>query len=200
MRHTFEAHSTEPFFMLICGIDGCTSSFTTLSGISSHLSRKHLTASEPTDDSDNPCRFSTPPAASVSVMEYSEHEDSLPCSDSNSFGDPDIDMDCDNFPLTPCGGARRSAALFLLTLKERFRATQTTVDFAVSQVNCIAKHIVEDIHSTVWSKLEEHFEDANSSLIPDLTDCFLVSDPFNGLDTHHKQDKFYKEHFKLVVS
>ena len=158
MRHTFEAHSTEPFFMLICGIDGCTSSFTTLSGISSHLSRKHLTASEPTDDSDNPCRFSTPPAASVSVMEYS---------DSNSFGDPDIDMDCDNFPLTPCGGARRSAALFLLTLKERFRATQTTVDFAVSQVNCIAKHIVEDIHSTVRSKLEEHFEDANSSLIPD---------------------------------
>ena len=97
MRHTFEAHFTEPFFLLICGIDGCTSSFTTLSGISSHLSRKHLTASEPTDDSDNPCRFSTPPAASVSVMEYSEHEDSLPCSDSNSFGDPDIDMDCDNF-------------------------------------------------------------------------------------------------------
>lgn len=45
------------------------------------------------------------------------------------------------------GGAKRSAALYLLTLKERYRLTQTALNFAVSQVGFMTDYISQDIRS-----------------------------------------------------
>ena len=41
MRHCFEAHSTSPNFFFTCGVHGCPQTFTKLSAMLSHLSRKH---------------------------------------------------------------------------------------------------------------------------------------------------------------
>lgn len=41
MRHSFEAHSSSANFTFTCGVDGCPRSFATLSGMMSHLNRKH---------------------------------------------------------------------------------------------------------------------------------------------------------------
>ena len=41
MRHSFEAHSSSPNFIFTCRVNGCPQMFSKLSGMMSHLSRKH---------------------------------------------------------------------------------------------------------------------------------------------------------------
>lgn len=66
---------------------------------------------------------------------------------------------------------QRTAALFLLTLKEKFKLTQTAVDFAMSSVKTMM----------------------------DLVTSNAVH-PFSGLETEYLQNNYYRNYFDLVVS
>lgn len=74
----------------------------------------------------------------------------------------------------------QSAALFLLTLKERYQLTQAAMDFAIRQVRNMFSIGIEDIQRSV--------------------DAVHVDiDPFEHLETEYFQTKYYTEHFGLVV-
>ena len=134
MRHSFEAHSSSPNFSFACGIDGCPQTFKTFSAITSHLRRRHrgtelesaalaLTSSE-----DQHCQSYE--SLDMELTEVSQ-EETLP------HASMSIQVDC----------LQRSAALFLLCLKERYEVT--AVDFAVGQVQQMVAYTVEDIQSSV---------------------------------------------------
>ena len=91
------------------------------------------------------------------------------------------------------------AALFLLCLKEKHRLTQSSVNFAVTQVTDMFEFIATDIRASVEGKLKESLNEAGVSL-PDLAECFNNVNPFDGLMSEHMQTKFYRENFYLVVS
>ena len=93
----------------------------------------------------------------------------------------------------------RSAALFLLSMKEKHRLTQTCVDYTVSNVQQMVQFIVEDLHSAIESKIEQQLAGTDISM-PDISSCFKDIDPFQGLETEHKQIRFWKNNFGLVVS
>lgn len=129
MRHTFECHSSEPNFKFSCHY--CNQSFSKYSSISSHLSRKHRVG----DDNGNV--FIPDTAASEDIHEQIPPQnypvpDFLPRDTSAPV--------CDNHYL-----AQKSAALFLLTLKERYKLTQTAINFAVSQVQNMVAFALEDL-------------------------------------------------------
>lgn len=88
-----------------------------------------------------------------------------------------------------------SAALFLLTLKEKHRLTQVSVDFALGHIKQMTNCIVQDLQC----KVEKYLGDANIQY-PDISSCFSDINPFKGLETEHLQSKFYKNHFNLIVS
>ena len=117
MRHTFEAHSFEPSFNFSCGINGCTSSFKLLSSYFSHLDRRHPTSHlEPSTDENS------------SILANSQDSSTAHYNAAaTSYGDVEEVADaCDQRQIL-AGGAKRSAALFLLTLKEEYRVTQTAL-------------------------------------------------------------------------
>ena len=87
---------------------------------------------------------------------------------------------------------QRSAALFLLTMKEKHCLTQVALDFAVQQVREMVGYIIDDVKSNLREKLE--------GVDIDITGCFDATDPFVGLSTEYLQHKFYVQHFGLVVS
>ena len=188
MRHSFEAHSSSPNFSFACGIDGCPQTFKTFSAITSHLRRRHRgtelesAALAPTSSEDQHCQSYE--SLDMELTEVSQEETLLHASMS-------IQVDC----------LQRSAALFLLCLKERYEVTQTAVDFAVGQVQQMVAYTVEDIQSSVKNCLIPHLQAKGLPVdLLDIDECFGVPDLFCNLQTEYMQTKFYRENFNLVVS
>lgn len=75
--------------------------------------------------------------------------------------------------------ANHSAALFLLTLQEKYRLSQKAIDFAIGSVGTI----IDNVFNSIKLSTTETFED-----------------PFSSLKTGYQQTKFYCEEFGLVVS
>ena len=201
LRHTFEAHSSEPGFCYTCGIDGCTSSFNLFSSLSSHLSRKHPLFVEPASPTEVGTVGTTSDCDSA-LDPCDVLHDSISCDSAfDSCDDIDSELEDAAYPysVSSTASAKRSAALFLLTLKEKHKVTQTAIDFAVSQVSSMTDFIVQDIQSSLQHTLQEHLLD-NNQLLPMLDECFLKNNPFEGLETEHKQSKFYRTEFGLIVS
>ena len=81
---------------------------------------------------------------------------------------------------------RRSAALFLLKLKEFRKISQVTIDDIVNKYGGVFSHSASGVDENVIECLREVFTN--------------VPSPFQGLETRHLQEKFYREHLGLVVS
>ena len=92
----------------------------------------------------------------------------------------------------------KHAGLLLLTLKEKHRLAQTSVNFAVQQVQSMLEYALEDVKASVEEKLQLHCTELGIQL-PDISDCFANVNPFSGLESEHMQTKFYKENFSLIV-
>ena len=96
---------------------------------------------------------------------------------------------------------KRTTALFLLTLKEKYQLSQTTVNEILQDIEAMVGNIACDLRLHVTSVLEE--ANVNLALVPDFTDAFnapAFMQPFEGLHTEHLQNKFYRQHLGLVVS
>ena len=190
MMHTFECHSSTPNFRYPCGISGCIHSdtFNTFSGMSSHLQRQHLhhlAQLETTGELPNP-------DAGDGII-LSLHE----CNDQGIMDDTgeEIPLRGEEIPLRSsisCSHimAKKSAALLLLTLKERHRLTQTAVNFSIGQIKQMLQYVFDDVKVSVSRKL-------NIDEV-DIEDCFDI-DLFEGLETKYLQTKFCNDHFNLVV-
>ena len=83
------------------------------------------------------------------------------------------------------------AGLFLLTLKEKYRLSQTSINFALSQVKEMTNNIVQDIQYKVESEIQQYLAGTGIDA-PDLSNCFNTIHPFEELQTEHMQSKFYK--------
>ena len=127
MRHTFETHSNEPNFKFSCC--SCSQTFTKYSSITSHISRKHKGEGQSNSDlvQDDPFAEDVQPV-NTHMEESSMDSPQQTCPSSDHVSN-----------------LHKSAALFLLTLKEKHKLTQTAVNFAISQVRCMVNYALEDL-------------------------------------------------------
>lgn len=94
---------------------------------------------------------------------------------------------------------RRSSALFLLKLKEQRRISQVAIDDVVGGCKSLFSQTVVRVQAGVKAKLAESGIDPSS--IHGLDTVFEdVTNPFDGLETNHLQEKFFRDTFGLVVS
>ena len=185
MRHTFESHSSEPNFSFTCGIDGCPQTFECYSSIRSHISRRHGGSER------------NLPAATTDEHGTTSGDVSSINLDDETVAGSGLELSV----VCPTGSDRlaRSAALFLITLKEKYALTQSAIDFAVGQVNEIVTYVAEDLKASVESALREVSLETGAE-VPDLVGCYEECRPFLHLETEYMQTKFYRENFSLVVS
>ena len=218
VRHSFETHSSELNFQFQCRIDGCPRQFRRFSGWHSHVSRKHP-ASEPHPSPVPESSSHSPSTPDVlSSMETEEEPSQCPATQSTTDELPSMETEEELLPsrasLSASPGtdecaakvairsdykASRSAALFLLSMKEKYRLTQTCIDFAVSQVQEMITIVAEDLKHSIELSIQEQLSEKEVAL-PDLAHCFKDINPFQSLETEYLQNKFYKDHFGLVVS
>ena len=190
MRHTFEAHGCDPNVRFTCRY--CPQTFTKYSSMTSHLSRKHRQVVVE-DESEEAVNNS--PQSSLQIISPDDNQ----AMDIQQHSDVDrlFNSQTGELPVA-CSVQRqhlqRSAALFLLTMKERYKLTQTAVDFAVNQVKNMVTYALQDMQATVQQGITSGVETT------DAIDMIGRSiDPFEDLHTEYKQTKFYKENFNLVV-
>ena len=181
MRHSFEAHSSSPNFIFTCGVNGCPQTFSKLSGMMSHLSRKHKGV-----DLDN----------TQVVSEFSptsREENNATLDEGMDVGQPESTA-ADNDPEAE-NKLERSAALFLISLKERFEITQSALDFAVFQVQQMIEFAVEDVRESIKNTFLPGLQGcAGAESLPDIEECFHTPNPFTNLQSEYLQSKYYRQH------
>ena len=195
IRHLFQAHCHQDNFEYECEISLCTHHFTTGATYASfltHCNRKHgnwrsLISKTCGSGDHHSLQSVTEDGSDVpnQLQQEQSADTDLDTSDFNASGMHDIE---DTFT------TEKEAALFLLTLKEKYRLTQASLDFAVGCVNNIVNKTVKFIEESVMSSLGDQRDILLSN------SCFSQIDLFQNLKTEYQQTKFYREHFGLVVS
>ena len=95
---------------------------------------------------------------------------------------------------------QRSSGLFLLKLKECRQISQAAVDDIVSGCSGLFSHTLERLECHVRSTLATVGVDVDS-ISEELHEVFTnVPDPFRGLETCYKQEKYFTDKLGLIVS
>ena len=203
LRHTFQSHSNEPNFLFTCGVEGCQQTFRTYASICSHLNRKHRHANLEEVQSEVIAGTSTYLSNEINNIEdnVSNYRDDDITESFPDDEDDDITTGSeDNIDVSGCTSTenylQRSAALFLLTLKERYQLTQTAINFLIRQVQNMIHYSLLNIKNSA-ELMGLITENITQSVLLDYFECV---DPFKSLHSEYLQTKFYKDHFGLVVS
>ena len=210
IRHTFEAHSSEPNFSLRCDVNGCTKTTSNYSTLMSHLSRQHREV-DVESPSVHTLLISYPQdGGSTLELDQGTNEESV-VEGEDSIVEAMVEVEAEDsiveashcqFQNRPIQSLERSAALFLLTLKEKYQLTQSAVNFALSQVKEMMFYDHQDKVETLQSILDN--QTASPGIEFNLSESLQYKNPFANLETanletEHLQTKYYKEHFGLVV-
>ena len=92
---------------------------------------------------------------------------------------------------------QRSVAQFILKLKESKEVSQVVIDEVVDGCQSTFQHTVWRLRADVTAKLAG----VDVSNILGLDDLFeQVPQPFEDLETRHKQEKYFRENLGLIVS
>ena len=175
IKHSFGAHSIESTFIFKCGIRGCLHQFrsgTSFVSFKSHADRKHP------NWRDNVSNSTALPARHQQITPIDNELERKPFENLSSYDESvstSLPHIIDSNPLngTPEKSIpQHTAALFLLTLQERFR---NAINYAVGSVNTI-------IESVCTSAMK----DAD----PDMPQSIQYDDPYQQS----------KENFGLIVS
>jgi len=95
---------------------------------------------------------------------------------------------------------QRTTALYLLTLKEKYKVTQTAIDFTVSQMKNAVDKMVDDLCSAVGEEVKKTSSLTDEDVIRILSVFQSTRNPFMGLETQYLQSKYFYNYFSLVVS
>lgn len=203
VKHLFEVHCYEPSFMYACNIDQCPRAFSlgsTYSSFLTHANRKHQNWRQVLDAA-TPIRRLQQPSLQPIIAENENSNSDEDTSDSDGDDEDEVmDYGMPEYPPLNTqdiriSDAQKAAGQFLLTLKERYKLTQTAIDFAIGAVNQIISAVYEEMMSSVIKTLRDR-----GISVPDV-DLFASAplNLFEGLETEYKQTQFYKDHFGLVV-
>lgn len=210
VKHLFEAHKFEDTFHYQCGISSCTRVFTggtSFDAFRGHCTRKHHNWQHGFTPNLEPAVEHVVSAgrAITSIREVSE-ADSDTANDyestqedlaSDLIGSNDTSIDTStsgdiehnaeqlSLPVQK-QSVKTAAAKFILTLKEKYKLTQASLDYAVKAV--------DELISISNKAVQESFANGQG-----LTNTLYAS-PFDDLKTEYQQTKYFKENFGLIVS
>ena len=189
-------HKNDRNFDVACFSTDCSQRFSTFGGFNSHIYRHHR---ENHGISDSPLDS----GHCNGYVSENEGDDQIPLlCDRNNYYEGDLEED-DNirYDMWHLLGIsddeqKRSAATFLLKLREVCRVSEKSVleimegtNSLFGQAFLMSKAAISDSlgHAGIDTSSFSEFRSAQ------------LQNPFKGLETIYKQDKYFKQHFKYVV-
>ena len=214
LKHLFEAHSLESNFSYTCGFNGCRRTFTlgaSYDAFRSHCDRKHHNWKESldsisfddresvTDNSSNVAELAEAttrttatrhPSSSIAALSFDSEED-MDTNRITAVNDSEVICEYDRHEES---NLELTAANFVLSLKEKFKLSQVSLNFAIKSVEEIIEMSATNIQHSVVKTLQE------SDITTNIAHCFTSPSPFANLKTEYQQTRFFKEHFGYIVS
>ena len=202
VSHMRLVHSRDPNFSITCGLEKCQRWFRSFGTFNSHVYRDHRNyivggAATPTALRRTDRREIEP----GEPQSHSSAQFTLPLQDDQEATMDLTVLDAQLHQLLETDEFEQKTvcAQFILKLKEIKGISQTAVDKVVQGVQGMFSHVTARLKAGIQERLARCEVDYNS--IPDL-DTFIncIQLPFSGFETAHLQEKFYREHFGLLVS
>ena len=219
VKHLFQVHAFESNFRYVCGISSCTHVFTTgasFDAFGGHCTRKHhnwqhcfiptIGVEEVGSENDGLGPGIDDLGADIDGCTPSRSDTSARGIATCAFSDDcsNTDQDMDDMPhsvdnpneyepecISP-DNVKIAAAKFILTLKEKFKLTQASLDYTIKAVEEMML-LSANVHR------QSFVENRELAFIPFHQHSSLAN-PFVGLKTEYQQTKFFKENFGLIVS
>ena len=201
----FETHSLEPTFSYTCGIGRCQHKYkvgSTFSSFKTHASRKHPNWQDEIENVVTPGGRTETISLHHDEGHHTDCDTLMPLNELYLHGDLDTangaagSMIAHEEEQNDCHpSAERTAALFLLTFKEKYKLPQASVDFAVGAIN----EIVGSVCYSVKKSVESSFDSSQMLTKEEVMEYIQHNDPFSSLQTEYQQTKFYRAEFGLVV-
>ena len=199
-KHIFEAHSFDSEFRYMCGISSCTRVFesgSSFDAFRSHCNRKHhnwqhnftpsFEDSSGITVSGSSCGSDTSTRETCESTECTLYDHTESIQEARDFDENVVIAEAHDQPkssnIVLREDVKKAAAKFILTLKEKFKLTQVSLDYTVKAVDELL---------VLSRKCDDQFVSENSELAD--------SSPFEELRTEYQQTKFFNENFGLIVS
>ena len=192
MRHVFESHSSIINFEFTCGINNCIRKFQNYNSLKSHITGNHYGEDPDASLPESPAESNSLPSGSV------ENDVSTSEFDGEDIFVPEQLQMCtvQSQSVIPAN-QQKSSALYLLTLKEKYKLTQTAIDFIVGHTKVANDNVIDDLHQSI-AREPINISDDDKSRISSV--FHNANNPFNGLETQYLQSKYFEENFDFVVS
>ena len=185
LRHIAAVHSWEPNFFTVCGIHGCTRTYSNFFSFKKHAYRKH--------------RDVLDTAVRISPLYTNEMVDQDLINSEENF--QQNDSMCTSTISTPVDD-KQNSALFILKSKVMYKIPQVHLEHLIGDVNELFERKVDILRKMLFQELDNHgiqiSHDVNDSLTEIITKT--LSNPFSGLETNYLQLKFFQEYFGVIVS
>lgn len=190
LRHIREVH---PHFegRVPCGVEGCPATPASYEGLRQHLYRYHkrlLTGDEVLTGDETVAPGSAPDQEDQSESQDYELDDQPLQLESSAS---------EELPTSTLLGAQ-----FILKTRDGRKLTQVATNGIIQDTKIIVQSTVEAIQKKVFEAIrntEIPLTDQHLATIDAVFADETVVDPFRGLETEYKQEKFIQEHFNYVV-
>lgn len=203
VKHLFQAHNCEDDFKYVCGISSCTRTFTkgsSFDAFRSHCVRYHHNWRELVSESFIESEMDTTGASTPTTEDHciADRSEDIEGTFDHDFAESrmltDFNSDC---VVNHVDTVKMAAANLILTLKEKFKLPQSSIDYTIKAVEEITMLSTNSVKQSVISNLLA----SGLSIDPSTFDAYFSSNsPFMELKTEYQQTKFFKENFGLVVS
>ena len=199
LSHLRGVHSQDENFSIVCGINECSASYVKCSSFVSHVYRQHREAL--TNSTNN--IHNSAESSQTDACEYNTSESGILLDETDneptSVADMNLRHTIDQLLETDEVVQKEKVALYILNLKDVRGLSESAVEHVVKETQAIFHHTIGRIQAKVSQHLSRNGVDL--STLPNLDNVYTeVTDPFQGLNTTHLQEKFYREHFGCIVS
>ncbi len=182
LRHIGSVHASREGFKITCGVELCRTTFRSFKRFKAHLKSKHklLGSEDEPEATDIDQSFPDNP---------SEDNDGLPDDqDMYTQSDPQLEQ-------------LKRRAMWILKVKEKRKLTQSTLEEILQDVTELFTDLVTQLGERVAATLQSAGRTAVE--IPGLLELFSdkseFCQPFQHLNTYHRQLSFYRANFNFVV-
>ena len=189
LRHIRLLHADRPNFQIKCNLEDCQKKpFRSFCYFRNHVYDCHGSLQQ---------QSSSVPLQATSPRHTNYPDDP----DQDSYPNPDSETD-DNERESCFKDMEKAAAIWILKTRECNKLTQTATENIIKDVDSLYQVALHNIHCAVEDELRKAGIDP--SVLPGLSHIFNTQGPhgrlFAGLESQHKQMKYLKSQFNLVVS
>lgn len=188
LRHIKEVH---PHFTssVVCGLDGCLATPKSFQALRKHIYRYHKNLLNTTPLN---------PASSINAM--NEGIDVEPIDFFENEDEPPADSHDDD--LQGCTTTKVVGAQFIMKTRDGRKLSQATTNEIITDTMTAISSVSDALQLNLFKKIDElgvvMTDDQRAELACVFSNDEVVN-PFLGLETEYKQEKFIKEQFNYVV-